>query len=289
MEAVPGNHKGYEWFKAVIALLLLALAGLAWALSSAKIPADEPEQAGGESGALARASETVWQTDQVRSPSPAAPILPTRTLRVLFPTPEQDPTFFPASLPPLPRAGLILKTFPEGIRLAAPDGREVYQLAPDGGEWIPMVPQDLAAVLGAGLLQRGLHGEWYLSGSKGPNRLMWDLPSLSWLELPEITPTASATPAPPVDCPLALPSRLAVGMKAVVVSDLNLRSEPVFEKNLLRIFPAGTVLEVIGGPLCTTYQEGAIVWWAVRQSDSLTGWAAEGAVTGKLYFLAPVP
>jgi len=110
------------------------------------------------------------------------------------------------------------------------------------------------------------------------------------------TPTIAAespTPTPAQanasgDCAAAIPSRLSVGMKARVISNLNFRSSPGIENNLLRVNPVGTQLEVISGPVCTPFGKGAYLWWEVRSADGATGWSAEGTLEGKSYFLEPM-
>lgn len=106
----------------------------------------------------------------------------------------------------------------------------------------------------------------------------------------EATPTpAAAESAGGVDCPLALPPRLAVGDQARVMSNLNLRSDPGLESSLVRTHRVGTVLEVIGGPVCGTFDGGAYLWWEVRLPDGTTGWSAEGSSRANFYFLQAQP
>jgi cytoskeletal protein RodZ len=103
------------------------------------------------------------------------------------------------------------------------------------------------------------------------------------------TPTPTPTsPNAASDCSAAIPSRLAVGTKARVLSNLNFRSSAGLENNLIRVNPAGTQLEVTGGPTCVRYGNGAYLWWEVRSADGKTGWSAEGSLEGKFYFLEPV-
>lgn len=110
---------------------------------------------------------------------------------------------------------------------------------------------------------------------------------------PTLAPeTAMPTPAQAGaqgDCSAAIVSRLAVGDKARVISNLNLRSSPGLEaNNLVKVNPVGTQLEIIGGPTCLVYGGGVYLWWEVRMNDSQTGWSAEGSLEGKTYFLEPV-
>lgn len=113
---------------------------------------------------------------------------------------------------------------------------------------------------------------------------------------PEATPTAAAeepAPAPEQagasgDCSAAIPSQLSVGMKARVASNLNFRSSPGIENNLIRVHPVGTQLEITGGPVCVPHGNGVYRWWEVRSPDGSTGWSSEGTLEGKFYFLVPV-
>ncbi len=106
---------------------------------------------------------------------------------------------------------------------------------------------------------------------------------------PANTPTAAAGLAAAGDCKAAAPSRLAVGKMARVVSNLNLRSSPQMGKNVIKVNPAGTKLNVIGGPVCMTAQGGAYLWWQVSTADGQQGWSAEATLNGRGYFLQPLP
>lgn len=80
-----------------------------------------------------------------------------------------------------------------------------------------------------------------------------------------------------------MPTRLTAGSSARVLSNLHLRSAAGLEASVLRVNPAGTVLEVLSGPVCISpYQ-----WWEVRAPDGTTGWSAEGRPSGGGYFLQP--
>lgn len=117
--------------------------------------------------------------------------------------------------------------------------------------------------------------------------------------LPTSTPEPTSGPSPTetapvaadqhqVDCPLALATRLKVGERAVVVTNLNMRTEAGITKKLIRTNPAGTELTIIGGPVCEAYEAGAYLWWQVQRADEENGWSAEGSLTDQFYFLEPV-
>lgn len=107
----------------------------------------------------------------------------------------------------------------------------------------------------------------------------------------QTTPTHTLTPVranASGDCTAAIRSRLAVGTKARVISNLNFRSSPDLINNLIRVNPIGTQLEVTGGPVCTPYENGTYLWWEVRSEKGETGWVVEGTLDGKSYFLEPL-
>jgi hypothetical protein len=111
-------------------------------------------------------------------------------------------------------------------------------------------------------------------------------------ETPPAEATLTPTPEPQAgaaDCPLAQPSRLAVGNQAVVRARLNLRSEAGMDKTIIRVSPPGTQVEVISGPMCIPYQGGAYLWWNLETADGVTGWSAEASLTDRFYFLEPLP
>ncbi len=111
---------------------------------------------------------------------------------------------------------------------------------------------------------------------------------------PTETPQPASTEAPSSqtvsgDCPLAQPSRLAVGKQAVVVANLNLRQDAGIDKPIIRVGLYNSKVEIIGGPVCTPYQNGAYLWWNVKTTDGVTGWSAEASLSKNFYFLQPVP
>ena len=109
---------------------------------------------------------------------------------------------------------------------------------------------------------------------------------------PSFTPTATYTPTltPTIDiCSLALESRLGIGKMARVRTNLNFRAAPGLDQKLILTNLFGSRLEVIGGPVCTTYLNGVYMWWEVRRlSDGRTGWSAEGSAISNYYFLEPI-
>lgn len=105
-----------------------------------------------------------------------------------------------------------------------------------------------------------------------------------------ITPTGTSgadQTVSTVDCPGALPSRLSVPGAARILYNLNLRSSPGIDGNLIRTNVSGIKVEIIGGPQCLSHEEGAYVWWQIRLVDGTVGWSAEGALNDRCYYLEP--
>jgi hypothetical protein len=116
--------------------------------------------------------------------------------------------------------------------------------------------------------------------------------------IPAPSPTATLVPAPtatqPVpptsaDCPLAQPSRLSVGQQALVITNLNLRKDAGMDKSIIQVGLPNSKVEIVGGPVCIPYQNGAYLWWNVKTADGITGWSAEASLSQNFYFLQPVP
>ena len=270
-----------------VVIILFAQVIFLWARLPARY--SRPEQA--DTQALPAKSATFQPSGRestLFSPTPRlAQGALSQDLGLSSPMLTETPTFPILPLPLFPKVDVDLHYNAEDGRLYTPDERPVYSLDSSGLEWIPVIPDELLLSLGSIFMQRSAQGEWFLSGTNGPVYYQWDPGSLVWVEIAEF-PVFSPTPTS-FDCPLALPSRLAVGMKVRVLSELNLRASPGFDGGLVRILSAGVELEVIGGPLCKAYQDTAIVWWEVSRADDLTGWAAEGSYNTNLYFLEPIP
>jgi hypothetical protein len=117
----------------------------------------------------------------------------------------------------------------------------------------------------------------------------------------EMTPKATeVTPAVPVvqskqsqipECQKATPPRITgTGVKVKVVNALiPLRTKPaVFWSDFVLPLPVGTELEVMSLPVCAKYLNGANLWWGVRTSSGINGWAAEGSATKPTYYLEQI-
>jgi hypothetical protein len=75
---------------------------------------------------------------------------------------------------------------------------------------------------------------------------------------------------------------------ARVRTNLNFRTAPGLDQKLILSNLVNTRLEIIGGPVCTTYLSGVYMWWEVRRPDGSTGWSAEGSAISRYYFLEPI-
>ncbi len=108
-------------------------------------------------------------------------------------------------------------------------------------------------------------------------------------EVAELQPTPTPTPtATPFECPLALPSRISLGDQVEVLANLHFRSSPELgSDNLLVSHLPGASLDIVGGPECYPYEDGAYIWWQVENAQGEIGWSAEGELTGNTYFLRP--
>jgi hypothetical protein len=98
----------------------------------------------------------------------------------------------------------------------------------------------------------------------------------------EPSPTATAAV-----CPLAPPNRLEPGMTASISQmlglRLRLRAEPGLKSEIVTSFSRGTLLNIIGGPVC----KDGYYWYEVETNwGGRTGWMAEGEP--RLYYLTPV-
>jgi hypothetical protein len=122
-------------------------------------------------------------------------------------------------------------------------------------------------------------------------------PTLKATPVPTQAPTATAQTVQPThtvqttpgDCSKALPTRLAVGMNAKVLEDLNLREEAGMDKAIIYVSLPGFTLEIVGGPVCIPYADELYRWWNVKTGTDQIGWSAEGSSKGLYYFLEPLP
>lgn len=113
-------------------------------------------------------------------------------------------------------------------------------------------------------------------------------PSPTSTSAASLTSTPGAVPIAITACDSASShSRLKAGGKAVLLRRLNFRSSPGIQENWLRTNPAGTKVEVMDGPQCIPYVNGAYIWWQIRLPDGQVGWSAEASRFGSFYFMEP--
>jgi hypothetical protein len=219
----------------------------------------------------------VVQVESVPTETPLPTLQPTFTptaTPTLSPTPEPTPTTTALVLPTYPQTNLELVYHPDDQMLYTDDGRPVYQLDQPTDSWLPLIPKELIENSSdtLQLIPDDTH-TWVLVGGDVQPLYYWDQMALSW----------------DAYCPRALPSRITLGSKVVVVTNLNVRNLPeVAPGNWVQTHLSGTQLDVVGGPVCYPYLNGAYLLWQVQASDGTSGWSAEGSVTGTNYFLQPI-
>lgn len=91
-----------------------------------------------------------------------------------------------------------------------------------------------------------------------------------------------------ISCNTRMPSRLSVGQAARVVQRLNLRRDPSIDAPIVQTNAVGTVVEIVGGPVCTPVGDRAYIWWQIRLSGGAEGWSAEAQLNEPAYLLQPI-
>ena len=116
-------------------------------------------------------------------------------------------------------------------------------------------------------------------------------PPPSSTETSTVEPTATQVAEIPVTaCEAATSrSRLQTGKSAILQRRLNFRSSPGIRDNWLHTNMPGTKVEVISGPVCLPYANGAYVWWQIKLPYGQIGWSAEAPQPGTYYFIEPSP
>jgi hypothetical protein len=116
-------------------------------------------------------------------------------------------------------------------------------------------------------------------------------PALADTPAPILTPTPEPViiTGPAASCKTILPSRLAVGQKAKALRNLNMRETPSISAALIQTNLAGTMVEIVDGPICQLQGNLAYLWWKIRLADGKEGWSAETPLTETAYFLEPAP
>jgi len=219
---------------------------------------------------------------------------PVATARRTINTDMPEPAATQAELPPTPESPAALMLNPESHRIETSDGRSVYQLDEDLGEWVPVIPDELSSRLGDGRSIKHLTDGWVIETQDGETAYLWDAEALTWKEIVPELPEAAETetesaPGMELDCPLAKPSRLAAGIEGQVTAPLNIRSSPgILPGNLLFTMQPGTELKILGDPVCLPHHNGAYLWWQVEITGVQAGWSAEAPQNEDFYFIEPI-
>jgi hypothetical protein len=226
------------------------------------------------------------------------------------------------NLPPFPRAGFSWKFDAESRVLTNPQGVQLYRLSEDLTTWQPVVPASLALQLPDrySLHQSGT-GQWQIIDPNGAVISSWNSETFTWVigllptptvprptatltptraaSLATIPPTATAslTPSPTLAvtvtpttqvCSTSVKPRLTVGKQARLLINLNLHTTPEMTDNVFNGYSGGEVVDVLQGPICVPYLNGAYWWWQIRNAQGLAGWSVEAMLNGAEYFLAPI-
>jgi hypothetical protein len=198
-------------------------------------------------------------------------------------------------LPELPAAGGRLVLNAERNALADLLGEVIYTLSENVEKWVPVIKPTFEKELPDGyLLTEDENGTWAILASSGEVLFIFNQQNFGWdmQDQPPVENTESEVMSEPLlSCPLANPVRISgMGQKVRVINAvIPLRASPaVNSRNILMPLVQGTNLEVVGGPVCTPYLDGANVWWIVRAPDGLKGYAAEGSAASATYYLTPI-
>jgi len=198
------------------------------------------------------------------------------------------------SLPESPTTNIDLSFDGKTGRLVDDAGTARYRLDESGEIWVPVISDSLIADLPDDYsLLPDDSGDWIITGSGGSVLYRFDSGDLVWMkaegEAADSEDTeAKAEPAP---CDGANPVRISdIGAKVRVVNALiPLRLSPdATSSNYVLSLPEGSVLEIISGPVCTPYLDGANQWWGVRTEEGVEGFAAEGSAVSDIYYLEEI-
>lgn len=228
------------------------------------------------------------------------------------------------ALPAYPAASFKWEYDTETHELLNPEGVQLYRLSADGSQWQPIIPASLVLQLpGEYRLIQNSARVWQILDTVGAVVSTWDVENFRWVMgiLPTATlqrPTAtleasqtatqtqmittvqpSPTSTPDVSlatathtatntCNTKVEPKLTVGKQARVLINLNMHTHPEMVDNVFNATPAGEVVDVLDGPICSPYLGGAYWWWQIRNSRGVTGWSVEATINGAVNFLAPL-
>ena len=264
------DTRSYDRFKFIVAVILALIALLLWLRGA--------QSSGQGEAALIPTATAMTHPAVAASPSPPP-----------APSPTAIPTVTTVPLPEFPPAEFSWQFDAQRGVLLDPDGVARYRLDEEGKRWVPIIPDDIQSGLPDGAKVAWVDGGWQIVTPDGTALFRWNAATHTWeaIEAAENTENTTET-AETGACARVKPPRLTVGGSAKVLTNLNLRRSPGIADNWILTMPAGTVVEVIGGPQCLPYGDGAYRWWEVRLPDGQTGWAAEAPIHGTGYFLEPL-
>jgi hypothetical protein len=241
-------------------------------------------------------------------------------LYVAFRPPEQANPVAETILPAYPPANFEWEYDPATRELLNPQGVQLYRLAADDVTWQPMIPATLSLQLPTEYrLVQNSQRSWQILDAVGTVVSSWDSTNFRWImgliptptrtkpaptelstaTLTPIIPTMTLSPTaqltksgptqtPTQSCTNAVETRLTAGQDAQVLINLNLHTGPEMGNNVFDSTPAGDIVDLLQGPICVPYQNGAYWWWEIRNAEGITGWSVEATLNGAVYFLGPL-
>jgi hypothetical protein len=240
-------------------------------------------------------------------------------LYVVILPPEQAKPVSETNLPPYPPANFEWEFDPATRELLNPQGVQLYRLTADHVTWQPIIPATLSLQLPTEYrLVQNSQRVWQILDGVGTVVSSWDSTNFRWVMgliptptrtqpapteittssptplIPTTTqsPTAQLTeiapsPTPTPSCTNNVKSRLTAGQDAQVLINLNMHTTPEMGDNVFDSTPAGTIVDLLQGPICVPNQNGAHWWWEIRNDEGIIGWSVEATLNGGMYFLGP--
>jgi hypothetical protein len=201
----------------------------------------------------------------------------------------------PIVLPDFPKTkrGLVLNEDWNG--LIDENGTLIFALSDNGEQWEPIVDDLLKLSLPEGFsTRRDESGIWFIIAADGSALYFFNEEDAIWKIQEKLAPaglSSAVTEEQGFTCPLANPVRIGgEGEQVRVVNAvIPLRETPdAVSQNFIVELDQGTILEVMGGPVCQPFLSGANVWWKVRLQNGIEGYAAEGSAISDTYYLEAV-
>jgi len=201
-------------------------------------------------------------------------------------------------VPSIPASDLTLSLDQDSSTLIDSNGQARFLLDSENFLWMPVVSDEFkSSLLPEFSVVNDESNVWFIRDAAGSVLYTFDIASLEWIEITEdIVPVEKPTEAAPVNvqivaCEGANPTQISgEGAWVEVVNALiPLRSSPsALAPNILRPLPIGTPLEIISLPTCTSYLDGANLWWGVETEGGETGYAAESSAVSPSYYLQEI-